>query len=127
MEAVSKATDVEHDLPAGGARIAVALSGGGHRACLFGLGAMLYLAEAGKGADVTSIASVSGGSMANGAVAQSFDFTGAEAAEEMREVTARVAGQLTTKGSLFAAWPAQIYLGLLILFGLLVLFGTWFL
>jgi predicted acylesterase/phospholipase RssA len=121
----SARTDAEHDRPASGDRIAVALSGGGHRACLFGLGVLLYLAEAGKGAGVTSIASVSGGSMANGAVAQSLDFTGPTAAAEMRKVTARVAGQLAGKGSLFAAWPARAYLGLLIVFGALVLIGTW--
>jgi hypothetical protein len=37
-------------------RIGVALSGGGHRASLFGLGALLYLADAGKSQEVTSIA-----------------------------------------------------------------------
>ena len=31
------------------AHIGVALSGGGHRATLFGLGAMAYLLDAGKG------------------------------------------------------------------------------
>jgi len=125
METVSTATDVEEDRPAGGARIAVALSGGGHRACLFGLGALLYLAEAGKGRQVTSIASVSGGSMANGAVAQSFDFTDPEAAAEMRKVTARVAGQLTGRGSAFAGWFARAYIALLALVALAVLLGTW--
>ena len=44
-------------------RIAVALSGGGHRACLFALDALLYLVDAGKAKQLTSIASVSGGSL----------------------------------------------------------------
>jgi predicted acylesterase/phospholipase RssA len=127
MEEESATIDAEHGLPVSGGRIAVALSGGGHRACLFGLGVLLYLAEAGKGPGVTSIASVSGGSMANGAVAQSLDFTDPAAAEEMRVLTAQVAGQLTARGSLFAGWPARLYLGLLILLGPLVLIGTWFL
>ncbi|MDH4346170.1 MAG: hypothetical protein OEW31_07540, partial [Thermoleophilia bacterium] len=55
-------------------RCAVALSGGGHRAALFGLGVLLYLADAGKSREVTSVASVSGGSLTNGYVAQSVDY-----------------------------------------------------
>ena len=43
-------------------RIAVALSGGGHRA-LFSLGALVYLVDAGKSREVTSVSSVSGGSL----------------------------------------------------------------
>jgi hypothetical protein len=54
--------------------IGVALSGGGHRASLFGLGALLYFADAGKNQQVRSIASVSGGSLTNGFLAQSVDF-----------------------------------------------------
>jgi hypothetical protein len=46
--------------------IGVALSGGGHRAALFALGVLWYPADAGKNRSVTSIASVSGGSLTNG-------------------------------------------------------------
>jgi predicted acylesterase/phospholipase RssA len=63
-------------------RIAVALSGGGHRACVFALGALLYLREAGLGADVTSVASVSGGSLANATVGSRLDFTAPDAEVE---------------------------------------------
>jgi NTE family protein len=42
-------------------RLALAVSGGGHRATLFTLGALQYLADAGLSGSVTSIASVSGG------------------------------------------------------------------
>lgn len=52
------------------ASVGVALSGGGYRASLFGLGVLLYLADADRNSDVTSIASVSGGSITNGFVAQ---------------------------------------------------------
>ena len=45
--------------------IGVAISGGGHRASLFGLGALLYLIDADKGAHLGSVASVSGGSLTN--------------------------------------------------------------
>ncbi|MDQ1745406.1 MAG: hypothetical protein QOE23_3745, partial [Pseudonocardiales bacterium] len=52
----------------------IAISGGGHRASLFGLGALLYLADSGVNADVTSIASVSGGSLTNGYVGAHLDY-----------------------------------------------------
>ena len=53
----------------------IAISGGGHRASLFGLGALLYLADSGLNADVTSIASVSGGSLTNGYLGAHLDYT----------------------------------------------------
>jgi hypothetical protein len=53
---------------------AVALSGGGHRAALFGLGALLALAQNEASTRVTSISSVSGGSLANGAIASRLDY-----------------------------------------------------
>lgn len=59
-------------------RIAVALSGGGNRAALFGLGVLLYLVDAGTNADVVSVSSVSGGSLTNGFVGQRGDFPDAE-------------------------------------------------
>jgi len=46
----------------------VALSGGGHRATIFGLGALLYLVDAGLNRSVMAISSVSGGSILNGFV-----------------------------------------------------------
>jgi len=52
------------------AEIGVALSGGGYRATAFGLGVLLYLADAQKNRDVVCVSSVSGGSIANGYVAQ---------------------------------------------------------
>ena len=36
-------------------KIAIALSGGGHRASLFGLGVLLYLTDAGRNRDVVSV------------------------------------------------------------------------
>jgi predicted acylesterase/phospholipase RssA len=56
------------------ARIGIALSGGGHRATIWGIGALLYLADAGRQQDVGVIASVSGGSIANGVVAHEMDY-----------------------------------------------------
>jgi hypothetical protein len=53
---------------------AVAVSGGGHRAALFGLGALLALAQTKVNTRVTSIASVSGGSLTNAAIATRLDY-----------------------------------------------------
>jgi hypothetical protein len=50
-----------NDAPAFG----VALSGGGHRATAFGLGALLYLSDSGLSHQVRTISSVSGGSLLN--------------------------------------------------------------
>lgn len=54
--------------------LAVALSGGGHRATLFHLGVLLALVDRGLNSCVQQIASVSGGSIANAFVAINCDF-----------------------------------------------------
>jgi hypothetical protein len=63
------------------AGVGVAISGGGHRAAMFGLGALLYLADAGKNRPVTSIASISGGSLTNGYVALKVDYAALDGRE----------------------------------------------
>jgi hypothetical protein len=57
-----------------GKRIGVAMSGGGHRAALWGLGTLLYLVDSGLHEDVTTISSVSGGSITNGVVGKNVDY-----------------------------------------------------
>lgn len=59
---VTEQANVERVAP----RIGVALSGGGHRAAVWGAGALLGLVDAGVNDRVVSVASVSGGSIANG-------------------------------------------------------------
>jgi hypothetical protein len=54
--------------------IGVSLSGGGHRATIWALGVLLYLVDAGKSGEVAALSSVSGGSIANGVVAQKVDY-----------------------------------------------------
>jgi len=54
--------------------IGVAVSGGGHRASMWGLGPLLYLVDAGKNGEVGAISSVSGGSITNGVVAHEVDY-----------------------------------------------------
>jgi predicted acylesterase/phospholipase RssA len=113
------------------ASIGVALSGGGHRASLFGLGALMYLADSGKSREVTSIASVSGGSLTNGYVAQEAARQGTEfskmSPEEFRAVAGRLASQIAGRGTLWSTPLTWIYVGALILVALAVLVGTWFL
>ena len=60
-------------------RVGVALSGGGHRASVWAAGLLLYLTDAGRNGDVGVIASVSGGSITNGVVAQQMDYRQARA------------------------------------------------
>jgi predicted acylesterase/phospholipase RssA len=52
--------------------IGVAMSGGGHRASAWALGAMFYLVHAGKYEELAAISSVSGGSITNGVLAHEF-------------------------------------------------------
>jgi predicted acylesterase/phospholipase RssA len=107
------------------AKIGIALSGGGHRASLFGLGVLLYLVDAGKNRDVNSIASVSGGSLTNGCVAQWKKFRGCNAAEfdeGMRPLVRRLA----TNGTLWGWRWIWLYLLFTLISGITT-FGTWFL
>jgi hypothetical protein len=53
--------------------IGVAMSGGGHRASVWGTGVLAAVVDVGLGADVVSVSSVSGGSITNGVVAQNVD------------------------------------------------------
>jgi predicted acylesterase/phospholipase RssA len=62
-------------------RIGVALSGGGHRATVFGLGALLALIDSRLNGHVVSISSVSGGSVANGIALVGPDYARSSAAE----------------------------------------------
>jgi len=107
----------ESRLPDGqaGARIAVALSGGGHRATLFGLGALMFLVDAGRQKDTVSIASVSGGSLTNGFVAQTLDFRKATPDEFAIRVAQPLASQIARRGTLFVPLRSKLYLALLVL------------
>jgi predicted acylesterase/phospholipase RssA len=104
--------------------IALALSGGGHRAAAFALGVVLYLARAGKTAELSSVASVSGGSLANGVIAQDLDLTAASP-EEVEPVVARTARALTGRGSLFGARLTLIYITAVVVLVPIVLVAPW--
>ncbi|HLF92163.1 MAG TPA: hypothetical protein VJB14_01780, partial [Planctomycetota bacterium] len=91
------------------AKIGVALSGGGHRAALFGLGVLLYLADSGKNREVTSITSVSGGSLTNAWVGQEVDYATVLTAE-FEEAAGRLARRIARRGTLWASAGTWIYL-----------------
>jgi hypothetical protein len=93
---------------------------------LFGLGALLYLAEAQKSSEVSSIASVSGGSLANGAVAQALDYRTSPAAE-VETVVGDTGRQLATKGTVFGWRGTWLYLVLLVVVAAVVAVGPWLL
>jgi len=91
-----------------GTRTALAFSGGGHRATAFALGVLLYLADAGRANDIVSIASVSGGSLANGAVAQDVDLRTCSKGE-IEAVVTRVASRVASTGTLLRATVTRLY------------------
>ena len=106
-------------------RVAVALSGGGHRAALFGLGVLLYLVDSGKNAQVCSIASVSGGSLTNGYVALVGGY-GSAVTSTFEQVAARVTGRIA-RGTLWSTALTWAYLAVLFLSAAAALVVPWFL
>ena len=109
------------------AKVSVALSGGGHRASLFALGTMQYLADAGANRDVVSVASVSGGSLTNGFIAQQLDYQGTDGATHERLVTVPFLTQLTTRGTLFAPLATKVFVAALLLLILAASIVPWML
>jgi Patatin-like phospholipase len=115
-----------------GPSLAVSLSGGGHRATLFDLGALIYLVDAGANKQVTSIASVSGGSLTNGFVGQTLDFRSTDSTSFRTKVAAPLAAQIANRGTLFAPFLTKLYLMALVVGAVLVFTpirwtsGTWY-
>src|SRR4030095_2560754 len=101
--------------------LAVSLSGGGHRATLFVLGALMYLVDAKCNAQVTSIASVSGGSLTNGFVGQAVNFRDTNDKEFRERVASPLATQIAKSGTLFAPLLSKVYVLALVLGALLAL------
>ena len=94
-------------------RLGLAISGGGHRAAVFGLGVLLYLADVQANRDVVSISSVSGGSIANAHAGLAGYRTAGR--DEFREAAGRLAAQIANRGTLFAWRGTWLFLGVLIL------------
>jgi hypothetical protein len=95
--------------------LAVSLSGGGHRASLFTLGALMYLVDAEANERVTSIASVSGGSLTNGFVGQELDFKSTNGDDFRRRVARPLATQIAKSGTFFAPLLTKVYVAFLII------------
>lgn len=104
--------------------LALALSGGGHRATLFGLGALLYLVDAGQGPRLGSIASISGGSLTNGYIGLHCDLTTASP-EEVRRHAEALAHQVARRGTLWAAPLTWAFCALVVLLPVLAGLLTW--
>lgn len=103
----------------------IALSGGGHRASLFGLGALLYLADSRLNTEVTSISSVSGGSLTNGFVGAHLDYattSGQDFENSVIPLVKRCAVQGTVQWA-----PAAVALVAGILASLALAAAAWFL
>ena len=99
-------------------RIGVAMSGGGHRASVWGAGVLLYLADAGRHGDVGAIASVSGGSITNGVVAHELDYRQASAAE-VRAMLRPLLRHIAYTGLFFWGPSTNLFVvGLLVVLGL---------
>jgi predicted acylesterase/phospholipase RssA len=103
--------------------VSVALSGGGHRATVFGLGALLALTDTGLNRRCTSISSVSGGSIANGIVLVGPDFATVDVATFEAHLQPALRS-IASRGVLLKGAPAtRSYLRLLIGFAVLGIIG----
>jgi hypothetical protein len=112
--------------------IGVALSGGGHRASLFGLGALLYLVDAGKGSELATISSISGGSITNGYAGMATDI-GSVGPDRFWAAMQPFGRQVASAGTLFAspltiaylATGAAIVVGAVVATALLTAAAAW--
>lgn len=104
-------------------KVGIAISGGGHRASLFGLGVLVYLADADKNGDVVTISSVSGGSITNAFVGLQGDYSAMDSGA-FRTSAARMAEQIANRGTLFGWWVTRVYLAVTAL-GLVATFLVW--
>jgi len=92
--------------------IGVAVSGGGHRASLWGLGSLLYLIDSGLHRHVTTISSVSGGSITNAVVGQRLNFR-TTTPDQFRQAVQPLVTHITTDGLFFYGSTTNRYLYLL--------------
>jgi len=88
--------------------IGITLSGGGFRATIFSLGVLYYLIEKGLGKRLQYVASVSGGSVTNGYVAQQCDLSSVTP-EQFRELV-RTMGRKVAHEGLFRSPPVLVWL-----------------
>src|SRR2546423_1637805 len=94
-------------------QIGIAVSGGGYRASLFGLGALMYIHESCLSRSalprrVVAVSSVSGGSITNGLIAHGLDF-GKTAIPELDSIVQVLIEHTTNSGSMFGGHAAKFY------------------
>ncbi|MEU0118461.1 patatin-like phospholipase family protein [Streptomyces bobili] len=87
--------------------IGVSLSGGGHRATLFSLGALLAIVDLGYQSRVRWISSVSGGSITNAYVANKCDYAKTNS-DEFQQVCRDALNLLSDHGSATGGWLGRI-------------------
>jgi predicted acylesterase/phospholipase RssA len=85
-------------MTSGDESIGISLSGGGHRATLFALGALLAIVDLGRNSDVNWINSVSGGSIANAYVAANCEYS-AVTLDEFSSVCMTAVNRISRTGS----------------------------
>jgi len=90
-------------------RIGVAISGGGHRATAWGAGTLLALSDAGLANEISSVSSVSGGSITNGVVAHDLDLASAPP-EAVERSLGRLLRHLTGEGLFWFGAPTDGWL-----------------
>jgi hypothetical protein len=90
-------------------KLGVAISGGGHRATLWGLGVLMYLVDRGANHQVTTITSVSGGSIANGVVGMRTNYRATTPAA-FRAAVRPLLRHITTDGLFFYGSATNGYL-----------------
>jgi predicted acylesterase/phospholipase RssA len=92
--------------------IGISISGGGHRATLFGMGALLALTDSNLNVCVRWISSVSGGSLTNAYVATSCDFN-TVSSTEFGDLCQRLISRLSRHGSItgnrLGTWIFAVY------------------
>jgi hypothetical protein len=84
----------------------LALSGGGHRAAAYALGALLYLVHAKLNKRVRNIASVSGASITNAFVASRCDFQSVNI-DDFRVIAAELISKVARRG-LLSVWTTWL-------------------
>lgn len=88
--------------------LGLALSGGGVRATLFSLGVIIGLIETGLHQRVRCVASVSGGSILNAALAHAPSLGSFSTVEEFQPLASRLAGRLAWQGAFAFDWRSLV-------------------
>ena len=92
---------------------AIALSGGGHRATLANIGALIAIIDRGLGSKIIQVASVSGGTITNAFVAQRCHLETLDPGQ-LDDVAQQLATTVIQKGVLTTAWLVFLIIAMLV-------------